>query len=52
MLYGFMYQNNGWLVIKVDGYPRRNFLGYSKREALAKYRAEYGLKHKKIAWLS
>lgn len=29
-------------------YPNRKFMGYSKKEAIACYRAEFNLKYKKL----
>lgn len=51
MLNGYARFENGWFVVKVEGFPRMRFLWYSKREALRKYREAYNLKYKKIIWL-
>lgn len=37
----------GW-EIHVDALPRRTYLGYSRREAEALYRAEYGLQRRRL----
>ena len=50
MLYGHIEQYNGWIFIKVDGYPRMKYLWYSKREAVARYRELNNLKRCKINW--
>lgn len=50
MLWGHIEKYNGWIFIRVDGYPRMKYLWYSEREALKRYREEYSLKHKKINW--
>ena len=41
---------NGVYVVMVDGYPKRKYWFYSRREAEKAYREENGLKHKKIEW--
>lgn len=41
-------KTNGWIKIKVDGYPQRRYLYYSEREAIKHYRETYGLKYRKI----
>jgi len=37
----------GW-EIYVAGLPRRTYLGYSRREAEARYRAEHGLQRRRL----
>ena len=52
MKYGFIYHNgNGLLTIHVLGYSYHDFIGYSEKEAIAKYRQLFGLKYKKIRFM-
>lgn len=37
--------------IRVDGYRETGFYGYSKRDAIGKYRRENNLKYKRINWI-
>ena len=48
MLTGFIWYDRGWYKIQVKGYPRVNYLWYSKREAIQKYRLDHGLRGKHI----
>ena len=41
---------NGVYIVAVYGYPKIRFFFYSAREAEKKYRADYGLKYKRIEW--
>ena len=50
MLCGSRFYDSGWYVIKVDGFPRMQYLWYSKREALRRYREKFGLQHIKVKW--
>ena len=34
--------------IQVEGYPTMGYLYYTTREAITKYRREYGLEHKHL----
>lgn len=53
MLYGYIekHKHNGAMTIHVDGHNKRTFYGYSRKSAIAYYRAENNLKYKKIVWL-
>lgn len=48
MLYGSIWKDDGWYVVKVEGFPRRQYLYYSRREAISRYRAKFNLTGKHI----
>ena len=49
MLYGFIYRLKwGAYQIRVDGFDRMNYIYYTKREAVARYRAQNNLQYKHI----
>ena len=53
MLNMYIRRSCGYLLIRVDGFPKRRYLYYTKREAVRRYRQEFGLvgKHmKRIEW--
>jgi hypothetical protein len=41
-------KTNGWIKIKVDGYPQMRYLYYSEREAIKRYRELFNLKYRRI----
>lgn len=43
MLEMYLRKSGGWWLIRVLGYPTRRYLYYTKREAVKKYRQEFGL---------
>ena len=43
MLYGSITKDDVWYIIQVEGFPRRKYLYYSRREAVSRYRAEFNL---------
>lgn len=48
---GIIYRNEvGNLVIRVDGYERRIYFGYTKRAVIREYRWAFGLVGRKIHW--
>lgn len=51
MLTGYVWFENGWVFVKVEGFPRVRYLWYNKREAVKKYRETHGLKYRKINWM-
>ena len=52
MLNGLIDRNcRGYYTIHVNGYPRMLYIGYSKREAIAKYRRDHHLVGRKIDFL-
>lgn len=49
MLSGIIDRNRfGYLVVHVNGYPRIQYIGYTKRESIQKYRLDHGLIGKHI----
>ena len=52
-MYGFIHKGNTTVsfYIRVDGYPEIGFGGYSLKDALRKYRRDYGLRYKHITFL-
>ena len=48
MLYGSIWKDDGWHVVQVEGFPRRQYLHYSRREAISRRRAKFNLKGKRI----
>lgn len=52
MLSGIIDRNRfGYLVVHVNGYPRIQYIGYTKRESIQKYRLDHGLIGKHINFL-
>lgn len=37
MLYGVVMKDNGWYTIRVEDFPYRRYLYYSRREAISRY---------------
>lgn len=52
-MYGFIHKGNAQVAfyIRVDGYPEIGYLDYSLRDAIHKYRNEYGLRYKHIDFI-
>ena len=53
MLTMHLRRSGGWWWITVDGFPTKRYMFYTKREAVRRYRQEFGLvgKHmKRIEW--
>lgn len=48
MLYDTIRKDDGWYVVQVEGFPHRQYLYYTRREAISRYRAEFNLKGKHI----
>lgn len=52
MLYGFVYRlNNGIIELHITGYPYRQYIGYTLKQAQKTYREFCNLKYKKITWM-
>lgn len=52
MLYGFIYHlQHGMIELHIIGFPYRQFIGYTERQAKQKYREFCNLKYKKICWM-
>ena len=54
MLYGYIEKNkhNGTLTVKIDGYNKHTFYGYSRKSAITHYKNMNDLKYKRIIWLT
>ena len=50
MLYGFISGGPGCYHIKIEGYPVMNYMWYTKRESIRRYREQFNLKYKRVLW--